>query len=774
MTVTLSEISNNKVSVQWKEPYISAALNKKIVPAQPRGVYRGLKIKENTSEPRQVELDYDPVFFDRVAVHHELTGHSITYVDDSQEQIILDLSDSSLDNSEVLISIKISYSISEETEAEFKAHTLSDYESLTGSEKSELVVLGTVQCGDSNDDITESDISHKNRTYPWDKTSSGLLIWSPVAQDPGFDKGTLTEDQSYSLFPWEAIVTDGDGNFETSSDSEYGNQSLRLSVTSGPFSGSVSQKSSIAVEEGNLVRVRCIKRADSPVNDGSVDIELDFVGENESSISTESMSVIINDTDGDFVEITEDITVPNGATFVSEMRVSVTGVDDGADVLFDEVQAWAEVTDPRNVYPGRLGSPVAASTLLIGAPMPMDGSTPGALVRYDAGDAGGDGAVVFDHPSQIGQGQDSKNSLGHHGPSMRVRGQLFVGDDLASGADVRKPRLSGDMPEASENLGPVLIWEGKPLGGDDRVARYYVTSDGSTIFTSNARSTGSDSWEKDVNGDSAYKLEISHSGVDAYSVLPSSDTWNDADWGLSGTNAIRIAGEDVLLSSPSDENILIFVNGGWEPVNIGEGGGDVAGGAYSSTEVRGIRGNSIEETPSPSTNDVLVFSNDVWAPQNRDNFEERTLIFPATVAHSNSIVYTDSLYFTVAGFSGARGHIASNGTDEIRIDIPLMPTLRWRDEITRVGFMVNRETGAGNPEVGLYSIHDSHVRQEIVSAESVTHQGLQIHNIDDTPFPWELTPTRYNITATCVLPADGGDLEDTFLLWVEVDVLRNR
>jgi len=534
MTTDLSTFADGEFSMRYKEPFITAGLNKKFAVALPRGIYRGFQM---TVDPllgdRTVTIEGDPDTSDHMAVYQTETGYSLTIRRTSSPSFLLSLT--AYDSETVLIVLYATYALGATTEVILRAYTEAEY--AAASEKDELVILGKVDVPAAGNNVTASMINYDSRTLPWANAAPGSVPWTPVLRNSGFEWSDDVNTPRYELsaIPWRSSFSPDTSPLIPSKTGERsGYKCMALEYTSGDTSSfSLTQYVWVPVSAGQRYRVRFYKRMVQAATAGTLDFAVSFVDKDGNLISTVTESLGVT-ADADYVEFDKIYEVPNSGLEVVGMRAAgVVGsglqfAATGDAIRFDDFQIWVETealdrNQQQDMWPEKLLS---------------------ALALFDSSADFGDlPAQPFIHHTGGNVKIERVDKQTPHAtmPGLELLGQLLVGAGLNSDDDARiqtAPRTSGRY---------TLIWQGTdPVGslGTPRMYHAHMTGTYGVVITFNAKwSYGlPNRWYRDTAGSNSVALIIGRTRL-SYLVrnAADSDGWTETGWSFTGA---EFAGEN--------------------------------------------------------------------------------------------------------------------------------------------------------------------------------------------------------------------------------------
>jgi len=542
MPTTLSTISNTAITVRWKEPYASDALNRKFSAVTPAGVYRGLRLEVSATD-LSVDIAEDSVHSDHVGVFELDTGHSMTYRDTTSNRITLDLSSFS-GGEAISIAISSGYTIGTDTAAEFQGYTEVEFDALTSAQRSGLIVLGIVVRSASGV-IPSANISHDARTISFLNRASEAVPWNPLIRNGGFELGDTGETFAHASPYWQTAVNNVNFTYgPVDTDSQSGNKSLELSCgVVGTCESSATQVLYTSVIPGKQIRISFYKKAIQLAASSPVGIvRLSFEDKDGGGDTDVDLNFDISAIDGSFIELTGVVSVPASMAVLKTIQVNTTGTYAGTGPChrIDGVQAWYEVdAEEWLAMNSSLSAEVDTDALIVG----------NRTLGIDAA------KLSFDGSSLTIERRNPSSAE----PSLHIFGdEIVAGSSVVDGnIDVGQSLLVGDSQAGTARVvavvstsGPeyTLMWESVPLG--QAGYRKYVSASGGYAETVNAIwDNATNMWSKDVSNEKAVRTWISLDSVDIEVQAKLVNTWADGAW-TSSAYSLR-SPEPTTLASPT-------------------------------------------------------------------------------------------------------------------------------------------------------------------------------------------------------------------------------
>lgn len=526
MPVDVLPLPGSTLNTKWKEPYASASINQKLTGIVAPGIYRGLRlIEDSLLGDRTVVVSPDATRGDHVAVSENADGYSITYRDASSGGITISLA--AYSNATVLVTLYINYAPGVSTTGAFRGYTQSEFNALSSTIKDHLVILGTVNVPVSGA-INSSMISLLNRTLASANLATGSILNAPLIRNPGFEIGeTNAIYQKSSLF-WEKAVTVGSGQWRVSTVvADTGSKSIEFNVSSLPITAEMSQQVGVETGEGELFLVDVSIKQLKTISSGSIVLFLDWSDVNDVLLSTTTLN-LGSGIDSAFRKVSTIVPAPAGASSLRAVGIRTATLSPSGTGVFayiDSVNVFVEPRNPSYPYPFEQAFRQPVMTSLVGIKDPATGySTPAAVLRHDSTTPSGEGRTLLE-PSNSG-------SLP---PALALLGRIYqLGSSLlGTESNALKPRVTADVSVAASTE-YTLMWEsarqGESAGSYTQAPiRMYASSTGGWSLVANAKFDGAN-WNKDIVSTESFRLQIKGSQVAIYYQNTVTTTWLDANW----------------------------------------------------------------------------------------------------------------------------------------------------------------------------------------------------------------------------------------------------
>lgn len=521
--VTLSAVVDlSKIKMKWKEIYVSEGLNRKVIPATPKGIYRGLKLIQNITSPRQVEVSVGSESI-HAAVFQSATGFSTTYHDHAGASTVLGLSSASLDNQETVITLQINYTVGADTTANWIAYPIADWNALTDAQRAEKIVLGTVNVPAPATNITTAMILPNRRTVAWDGVSPGAVPWTPVIQNGGFehsiDDGTFVRASSY----WQ-LTQHTNGEWKVQSTDPYAGvraMAFNQLIAAAPVAW-IDQYIGIPAKAGQFLKYKFrVKNLKVPTG-GTFTMDFLFADTSFGAFVSSSVTIPMTGIDASYRLIEGIIAAPATALQLYSVRFTNLLNQSSTGIAFrlDDVQVWVETGESLKAPSSeeQTRRPLSTESIIIeSSDDPLaDYYGPAALLRMPVNDqlwlTRRDGDVTTGTPIELALRTARLTQLGADLLNTEARALLSriqAGVSVVGGVDY------------------TLMWESVPSGQVGY--RKYVSSVGTLAQTINARWDGTN-WNKDVAGSRAQKWQIADGVTSLLARATGAGTWNDAGW----------------------------------------------------------------------------------------------------------------------------------------------------------------------------------------------------------------------------------------------------
>ena len=253
---------------------------------------------------------------------------------------------------------------------------------------------------------------------------------------------------------------------------------------------------------------------------------MEWADANDDVVSTTTQTLDGGAIDAEFRTVEFVITAPSGSSSLRRIGIEATGLNPTATGLFayiDDVNVFVEPRDIQYLYPfdQAFRRQLSGTGVVLTDKNGDFASQAPASIRFDSTTPAGEGQLVV----------ESGDSTALP-PSLNFPGRLYnLGTELLdSSTDALKARVGAPYGVAA-GISYTLMWESPPVSGASlAVARIYVDTSGSSIFTNNAK-WGAGQWNPDVN-QSATKTSVSSTGlrVQHRNTVTALAPWLDTAW----------------------------------------------------------------------------------------------------------------------------------------------------------------------------------------------------------------------------------------------------
>lgn len=422
MPTTLSALDplTGEVKVRWKETFLTEGLNSKFAGIVPRGIHRGFRLATSGTN-LTVTVTADTLGGDHVAQYLTTAGQALTLRRVGGNFSLLLAASSTL-----VVALYATYSTYATTTAEIRSYTLAEFNALSLSARTELVVLGTVTTPGSGV-IPAASITHDRRVNAWAERGPEASDWQPLLMDSTFDLSELG-----AISPAWFASAGANATWATINTDPVGERALQYT------SGSASTLSNIAlaqalhtpVEAGQDLYCRVsVKNLQSGT--GTVTLKPLFTDAAGAGVTEYDVMTIISAASGvdpSYVTYEKVFRVPTGAVNLQRMSLAGSMTYAGSftpSILIKDLQVWLS---PPTVRSGANTKPASQHVLTTAIRLAnlttILSATDPVITRYGAGDvqikrATGSGI----DPALVLWGQ------------LSLRGQRVVTSDVALDSD---------------------------------------------------------------------------------------------------------------------------------------------------------------------------------------------------------------------------------------------------------------------------------------------------------------------------------------------------
>jgi hypothetical protein len=549
MPSTLNTFASNEVSLRFREPFLTAGINRSATLTMPRGIYKGFAIGTNASA---LTLTINPATINGVVTESVAIVYADAYGSTSNDlaftvrrNTAFNIDVSQYVSQTVVLGLFVTHVansvVGPSTVAEIRAYTVAEYTALTTQDKLTFVPMGQVVVPASGV-IAASAITPLFRMEAWENIAPGAFPWSQLVRNSGFEGPYLSSPTNRQhLVPlWETTQTVGtNSKWASGTALNVGNNALVVtnSGATETFSGTAFQRTHVPIVAGQSVRIRLTYRVLSADTTGTavVKAQLSWL---KTDTSTTTTDITLSNVVGSATTVDQVVAAPALAAELLKVIISVAGWGCSAAVdslAFEDFQVFCETQTV--FHHNRLADQNAI--VHIAHPLILDSRDPtpsinAPLVYFDSTTPAAEGRIIVDR-------LDQATSLP---PVLHHFGRLKLGDKNA--ASNLKPDLRAKFD--STITYPTLIAEygntDEGVGATKGTVRHYASQNGDFIVTVNAKADTSFNWTKDINGLTATKVTYT---IDArvktqYRAAANNAAWADSGWdGLIGLNPVLLA-----------------------------------------------------------------------------------------------------------------------------------------------------------------------------------------------------------------------------------------
>ena len=412
-----------RITMRYREPYVTEAINKKLAVTLPLGIYRGWRLTA-AGAAMKVTITADADFNDHVLSTRGELGDSLTIRLDGGN-ILLDLLPFAIKT--VVIGVFSYYSIASDTTAEIRGYLEADWNNLSALAQSEVVVLGTVVVP-AGGIITAASITHDHRSEAWANVAPAATAWAPLVKNGGFEWGYPGQLGRNIWPPWDnTTVTNGSWTVQdTDPDPESGTQHLVLSraVPAGALTGYLTQRIDAPLNKAKHIRLRFRLKALQVATAGTLTVSIG-IRDTAGASSPLTLPVALTGVDLAYRTVDKIFLLPVGfaTSQVGDVTILATGLTFAAPfgaVQIDNLQVFLETQDALSAHPEYSGKgTVVTKTVVFTDPTQgADKNSIRATIDPSLGSPGGTGELAFERMD---------GDLAASQPSVLVRGPLTGG-----------------------------------------------------------------------------------------------------------------------------------------------------------------------------------------------------------------------------------------------------------------------------------------------------------------------------------------------------------
>jgi len=459
--VDLTLNTSTRITMRYREPYVTEGINKKLAVTLPYGVYRGWRLGASVAN-LSVTVEPDPQYNDHVLSTRSVVGDALT-IRLEGGLITLDLSALSLLSQTVVIGVFAYYSLAATTTAEIRAYLEADWNALSATDQSEVTVLGTVVVP-AGGVISASAITHDHRSESWGNVASAAVPWASLVKNGSFEWGPPGASGQNRWPPWEnTLVPNGSWTVETvDPEASSGVQHLQLASTSAgaALTGTVFQKLDVPVHKAQHVRLSFRVKAVQAATGGTFTVTVRFRDIAGVAIEPPScvLTVPVTSVDVNYRTFDKTILIPAGlgVSQVGEVRIDANALVFALNqpaIRIDNFQLHMETRDALSAHPEHSGKGTVVTSGVV-LTDPASGATANSvLISVDpVGGTTGAGEVIVGRPD---------GNLAANQPAFLTRGP-FVAGGGGSSSETGVHGI-GSLPDG------IGVWgEGKGVGQGGR------------------------------------------------------------------------------------------------------------------------------------------------------------------------------------------------------------------------------------------------------------------------------------------------------------------
>jgi len=540
MPTTVSTFSSSEIALNWEELYVSEGINRDVASFVGPGIQRGFRLGTSGTN-LNVAVTADSLTTDHAAAIRVADGH-VLGIKRTGGTFNLDLT--AYTNKTVVVAIYATYATSATTTGVIRAYQLSPSDEFTGAaERAILVVLGTVVVPGSGT-IPAANISYGYRNEAWDGRNEQQVEPAQLIQNGSFEYSTAPGTGVHSAWFWELVAGAGGSasNWQTeNADPAISGESrdliLKYDSGVGAVVSTYKQYLDARVSAGNILRLKLKVKVLHVTTGGSFQVVLHYLDATHSeTISPTTTTITTSSTDASYRQIDVLITVPASSAFLYYIELkgnNITLASTNSVLRVDDVQLWVDTRSASTPRPpqNERARLLLAELFTLVAKDGLFGAPAGQLTLDNT--VSSEPAIIVDRQDQ------TVNDDSNRPPLMKVLGRIEAGRGIHGGNRNVEAMATPWKLSAGGKVPYTLCWTSAPESGSHVVARLFVGTDGSVMFTSNA-GLASDStpttWNRDVSADS-YRLfaTTSSATLGAHPRLEfrssgASNGWLETDW----------------------------------------------------------------------------------------------------------------------------------------------------------------------------------------------------------------------------------------------------
>jgi hypothetical protein len=587
ITTILPNLESNssfRLTMRYKEPFVTEGLNKKFAVNTPRGTYRGWRLQADSSTALSIDLVADPVFQDHSAVVEVATGYSVNVYATGGNIGPIDVSALAASPGIYIIVLSATYALGVTTHGEVDAYTQTQWQSMSYAQQQALCPLGTVNVPASGI-IPPGNVYHDQRLESWMAEGPENAPWTPVLQNGSFDRAPTeaaiqTPAEPYAVAGWQLAVTSGNGNWAISAtdfnpnglspvpapnNAFVGNKSLEFDFGTSPAeTATATQYVGVPAATGQLVKILLWLRTLQTPTAGTLNLVLSFSDEIGalSTTYTQPVQASLYATPGSWVPYSVIVTVPaaggaNGLTTLTSVQIQVSGMTFGspaAALRFDDMQVWVETNGPQTAnltresrLSGLAPSVITWQDIAAANLSDLNSSTAAGVFFFDStsGSAPAGGQLVF---------QRRDGASGSVQPYLNVKGRLTLGQNLVNtqaNAQIARIELPAAAELSSDPTLTLMFETPYSSATNQGGARYYVDNLGGIYLCFNCFFTNGNAspWSADNTTQESMMLLLgqqsgtTNSAV-LYTVGPTASSWLFQTVGAGGWTYSNVLASD--------------------------------------------------------------------------------------------------------------------------------------------------------------------------------------------------------------------------------------
>ena len=344
---------------------------------------------------------------------------------------------------------------------------------------------------------------------------SNLTPLSRIIKNGVFEHANVTDTTRYGISDWENRTDVAvNGAFRANTTAPYaGSKNLEFNQTStSAATGRIEQQKELPVVPGQTLTVYALVKQLIAPTAGTYYVGLYWGDSGSNALSSSTVAFqVLSSTDSSYRLVTQNVSVPSGASFLKTVTVEVSGVTVGTtgitvlvgqlEVMVAELNAYASAA----VDDMRL-KPTTSDATIYEDPASYTIGQLAALVRFARSSPSGEGTLYIERKDQTYGVGSLPPALTHYGRLVALGSKL-----LDVNTDSYKARV--DTPY-NASFDYCLVWQSLPITGTEPGQRIYTNSTG-TYIVNNASWNGSQ-WSKDLAGTSATMILVNGGFIQLY------------------------------------------------------------------------------------------------------------------------------------------------------------------------------------------------------------------------------------------------------------------